>query len=87
MGFLEKFINKGEKLINSKQYAFEVKQKAQIELIQKAGGDDFAGTWIDANGRRFDELVNDPRYDFIERLPHKNTHTTGLPEKNKKAYA
>ena len=86
MGFLERFINKTEKLINPREHLFEIKQKAQIELIQKAGGDDFAGTWIDANGRRFEELVSDPRYDFIERLADEKTHGEALKEIDSKLY-
>lgn len=86
MGFLERFINKTEKLINPREHLFEIKQKAQIELIQKAGGDDFAGTWIDANGRRFEELVNDPRFNFIERLGDEKTHAEALKEIDSKLY-
>ena len=86
MGFLERFINRTEKLINPREHLFEIKQKAQIELIQKAGGDDFAGTWIDANGRRFDELMNDPKYNFVERLADEDTHADTLKEINSKLY-
>ena len=86
MGFLERIINRIEKLINPKQHSFDIKQEAQKELIQKAGGDDFAGTWIDANGRRFDELVNDPRYNFIERLGDEETHAEALKEIDSKLY-
>ncbi|MEK7568669.1 MAG: hypothetical protein AAB497_00975 [Patescibacteria group bacterium] len=86
MGFLERIINRTEKLINPKQHSFDIKQSAQTELIQKAGGDDFAGTWIDANGRRFEELVNDPRYNFIERLGDEKTHAEALKEIDSKLY-
>ncbi|MBI3634448.1 MAG: hypothetical protein HY228_02405 [Candidatus Yonathbacteria bacterium] len=86
MGFLEKVINRVEKRINPQQYFFEIKQKAQIELIQKAGGDDVAGVWIDANGRRFDELMNDPEYNFIERLVDEETHADALKEIDSKLY-
>lgn len=86
MGFLEKFIDRTERLINPTQYFFETKQRAQIELIQKAGGDDVAGAWIDANGRRFDELMNDPEYNFIERLANEETHADALKEIDSKLY-
>lgn len=73
-------------MINPREHTFEIKQKAQIELIQKAGGDDFAGTWIDANGRRFEELVSDPRYNFIDRLADEDTHAEALAEIDSKLY-
>lgn len=86
MGFLEKIIGKIERRTNSDEYRFEIKQKAQIELIQMAGGDDFAGTWIDANGRRFEELMNDQEFDFINRLANKETRTETLKEIQSKFY-
>ena len=86
MGFLEKLINKTETLINPEEYKFEIKQKAQMELIQMAGGDDVAGTWIDAQGRRFDELMNDPNFNFIERLANEDTHQEAIAEIQSKLY-
>lgn len=86
MRFLEKVINRAEKMINPQQYFFEIKQKTQIELIQKAGGDDVAGVWIDANGKRFDELMNDSEYNFIERLANEETHAETLKEIDSNLY-
>lgn len=86
MGFLEKIIDKIERRASPAEYVFEVKQKAQMELIQMAGGDDFAGTWIDANAKRFDELMNDPEFDFINRLANEETHAETLKEIQSKFY-
>ena len=84
--FIEKIENLVDKRFNPERRKLSTKNQAQIELIQKAGGDDFAGTWIDANGRRFDELVNDPRYNFIERLGDEKTHADALKEIDSKLY-
>lgn len=86
MGFLEKIINKVESRVNPENHRFEIKQKAQMELIQMAGGDDFAGAWIDANAKRFDELMNDARFNFIERLANEDTHAEALKEIQSKFY-
>lgn len=86
MGLLEKIIVNIERRVNPEEYLFEVKQKAQMELIQMAGGDDFAGTWIDSNAIRFDELINDPQFDFIKRLANEKTHAAALAEIQSKFY-
>lgn len=86
MGSLEKLINKAEDFIDPEEHKFEVKQQAQMELIQTAGGEDFAGTWIDANARRFNELINDPQFNFIERLANEDTHNEALAEIQGKLY-
>jgi len=86
MNFLERIINKTENLIDPEQNKFEIMQGAQMELIQRAGGDDMAGTWIDANAARFREVINDPQFNFIERLANEDTHEEALIEINKKLY-
>lgn len=86
MGLIDRIINSTERIVNSDDYQFEVKQRAQIELIQLAGGDEVAGTWIDANGKRFDELMKDPQYNFIERLAYTRTHDEALKEIQSKFY-
>lgn len=86
MGFIENITQKLDSVISPEQNKFEIKQAAQMELIQMAGGDDIAGTWIDANGRRFDELMNDPQYNFTERLANENTREEALNEIRTKLY-
>lgn len=86
MNFLEKIMNKAENLIDPEQNTFEVVQGAQMELIARAGGDDFAGTWIDANSARFRELMSDPQNNFIERLADEKTREEALNEIQGKLY-
>lgn len=86
MNFLEKIMNKAENLIDPEQNTFEVVQGAQMELIARAGGDDFAGTWIDANSARFRELMDDPQNNFIERLADEKTRESALNEIQGKLY-
>lgn len=82
MGFIERV----ENFINPDERKFEVKQQAQMELIQMAGGDDIAGTWIDANAKRFNELINDPQYNFYKLLSDKETHDEALLKIKNKLY-
>lgn len=86
MNFLEKIMNKAENLIDPEQNTFEIIQGAQMELIERAGGDDFAGTWIDANSARFRELMDDPQNHFIERLADEKTRESALEEIQGKLY-
>ncbi len=86
MKFLENIINKADSLINSEQNRFEVIQGAQMELIRRAGGDDFAGTWIDANSARFRELIEDPQFNYVERLAKEGTREEALTEIQGKLY-
>lgn len=86
MGSLEKLINEAEDFIDPEEHKFEIKQRAQMELIQIAGGEDFAGTWIDANAGRFNELINNPQFNFIERLANEDTHKEALAEIQGKLY-
>ncbi len=86
MNFLEKIMNKAENLIDPEQNTFEVVHGAQMELIARAGGDDFAGTWIDANNARFRELMSDPQNNFIERLADEKTREEALNEIQGKLY-
>ncbi|MBI5401120.1 MAG: hypothetical protein HZB12_03350 [Candidatus Yonathbacteria bacterium] len=86
MKFLENIINKADSLINPEQNSFEVVQGAQMELIRRAGGDEFAGTWIDANSARFRELIDDPNNNFVERLVNENTREDALNEIQTKLY-
>ncbi len=84
--FFENIVNKAEGYINPEQNKFEIIQSAQMELISRAGGDDFAGTWIDANSARFRELIEDPRNNFIERLANDDTREEALAEIQSKLY-
>lgn len=59
MNFFEKIVSKAESAVNPEQYRFEVIQTAQMELIQRAGGDEIAGAWIDVNSEQFRQLIND----------------------------
>lgn len=86
MKFLENIINKADSLINPEQDRFEIIQGAQMELIRRAGGDDFAGTWIDANSARFRELIEDPQNNYIERLAKDETREEALSEIQSKLY-
>lgn len=86
MKFLENIINKADSLINPEQNSFEIIQSAQMELIQRAGGDDFAGTWIDANSARFREIIEDPQNNLIERLANVKTRDAALEEIQAKLY-
>lgn len=86
MNIFEKLVGKAENLINPEQNRFEIIQGAQIELIQRAGGDDFAGTWIDANSARFREIIENPQNNFIERLANEKTREQALEEIQGKLY-
>jgi len=86
MGFIENITQKADSLVNPEQNRFEIIQSAQMDLIQRAGGDDFAGTWIDANSVRFRELIDDPKNNFIERLADDNTREEALNEIQEKLY-
>lgn len=86
MKFLENIIGKADSLINSEQNKFEIIQAAQMELISRAGGDDFARTWIDANSARFRELIEDTHNNFIERLANDRTRESALEEIQSKLY-
>ena len=87
---MEELISKVENWVNKKtnpeQYNFDAKQQAQIELIRAFGGDDMAGTWIDAYARRFDELMNDSTADLVNRLSKKETRAEALEEIKNKLY-
>ncbi len=86
MNIFEKIVGKAESLINPEQNRFEIIQSAQMELIRRAGGDDFAGTWIDSNSARFRALMDDQQYNFIERLANSNTREEALTEIKSKLY-
>ena len=86
MNFFEKLLNKTESFISTDQNKFEIIQGAQMELIERAGGDDFAGTWIDANSARFREIMNDPQNNLIERLADQKTRREALDEIQGKLY-
>lgn len=87
---MEELISKIEDFItprgNSEQHKFAVKQQTQIELIDAFGGDDMAGTWIDAYSRQFEEMINNPGLDLIHRLEKKETHAETLEEIKSKLY-
>lgn len=42
--FFEKIVNKAERIVEPEQRKFEIIQMAQIELIERAGGNEIAGT-------------------------------------------
>lgn len=86
MNILEKNISNTENLIDSEQNRFEIIQTAQMELIQRAGGDDFAGAWIAANSARFREIIDDPQNNLIERLVNDKTREEALEEIQEKLY-
>ena len=80
MNFFERIVNKAESVVNPEQYRFDIIQTAQMELIQRAGGDEIAGTWIDANSAQFRHLMNDERFNYIERLGNEDTHDATIEE-------
>lgn len=80
MNIFEKIVGKAESIVNPEQHNFDIIQTAQIELIQRAGGDDIAGTWIDVNSALFRELINDSRFNYIERLGNEDTHDSAIEE-------
>lgn len=82
----EKFINGLNGSAISEQEKFVIVQDAQMTLISRAGGDDFAGPWIDANGPRFRELIEDPQNNFIERLSDESTRSAALDEIQSRLY-
>ena len=84
--FFEKIQSNSGSFINTEQNRFEIIQGAQMELIERAGGEDFAGTWIDANSGRFRELVEDPKNNLIERLANENLRADALKEMQEKLY-
>ncbi|MGB2580573.1 MAG: hypothetical protein WBC83_02665 [Minisyncoccia bacterium] len=84
--FFEKMVTKAESLINPEQNKFEIIQGAQMELIERAGGEDFAGMWINANSARFRELMEDPQNNLIERLANDKTREEALEEIQGKLY-
>lgn len=86
MNIFEKFVGKAENLISPDQNRFEIIQGAQMELIQRAGGDDFAGTWIDANSARFREIIENPKNNLIEKLANNKTREEALEEIQGKLY-
>ena len=51
-----------------------------------SGGDDIAGTWIDANGKRFDELLEDSQYNFYNLLLDEKTYNDTLQKIKDKLY-
>jgi len=84
MNFFEKLVVKTESVVNPEQFKFDIMQDAQMELIRRAGGDDIAGTWIDANSAQFRQLMDDERFNYIERLGNEDTHDTAMEEIEKK---
>lgn len=82
MSIIEKIGN----FISPNERRFELKMKAQFDIIEEAGGEDIAGTWIDANGKRFDEILEDPQYDFYKLLSDEKTYTETLQKIKNKLY-
>ncbi|HBB44001.1 MAG: hypothetical protein UW27_C0001G0075 [Parcubacteria group bacterium GW2011_GWA1_44_13] len=79
-------IDRIENLIKPEDKRFEVKMRAQYDIIQMSGGDDIAGTWIDANGKRFDELLEDSQYNFYNLLLDEKTYNDTLQKIKDKLY-
>ena len=84
MNIFEKLVGKAESAVNPEQFMFDIIQNAQIELIRRAGGDDIAGTWIDANSAQFRQLMDDERFNYIERLRNEDIHDATIEEIEKK---
>ncbi|MEK7148616.1 MAG: hypothetical protein AAB770_01730 [Patescibacteria group bacterium] len=84
--FFEKIVGKTESFIDPEQSKFEIIQGAQMELIRRAGGDDFAEAWIASNSARFREIIDDPKSDLIERLINDKTREEALDEIQSKFY-
>lgn len=78
--FFEKIVSKTESIWNPEQFRFGTIQAAEIELIERAGGEEIAGTWIDVNSAAFRQLIDDTRFDYIKRLGDEGTHDEALVE-------
>lgn len=68
------------------QRKFEIKMQVQSDIIESAGGDEHGIDWAQANGKRFDELLNDPQYDFYNRFTDMEQYAEALEEIKKKLY-
>lgn len=82
---MKEFINNvkglvGQKFSSPEDRRFSIKQQAQLDLIEQYGGADKAGVWIDAYSRQFEELLNDTRYDLIDRLSDPETYPDALED-------
>lgn len=80
MSIFEKLVGKAKSIVNPKQRIFDIIQNAQAELIKRAGGDDIAGVWIDVNSAQFRQLINDQRFNYIERLGNEGTRDATINE-------
>ena len=86
MGIIDRVENWVEKRINPEEHSVEVANIAQMEIIEAYGGDERAGTWIDAYAWRFRELMNDSSLNLVERLGDTGTHADAIEEIKQKLY-
>jgi len=75
-----------EKMIGPADGMFEVKQRAQMEIMMAEGGKLIAADWIEANAARFEELMKEENANFIERLANPDTHDAAIEEIKKILY-
>jgi hypothetical protein len=81
MNFLNQIENLVTKRLSPQEYQehrFNIKQDAQLELIIEFGGEEKAGTWIDAYSQQFEELLSRADLDLISRLDDKETRKDAL---------
>lgn len=73
--------------MNLGQSRIEVTNQAQIELIRMVGEDQITMLdWIATNSEKFNRLMNDPKFNFIERLADDMTHAEAIEEIKEKLY-
>ncbi|MFA5997104.1 MAG: hypothetical protein WC791_01290 [Candidatus Paceibacterota bacterium] len=71
---------------NPDEKKFDIKMKAQLEVMDGVGDGDTALEWIVTNGERFDNLLNDPQYNFYNLLADEKTHEDAIKEIKNKLY-
>ena len=84
LGFFEGGSIVPKELINSEQGRFDIIQAAQMELIERAGGESIAVDWITANSKPYRKLMDDAQNNYIESLAHEETREEALREIQKK---
>lgn len=80
LNFFENLVDGAKNLINPEQKRFETIQMAQIELIERSGNADTPYVWIEINSGPFRQLIDDTRFNYVERLGDKNTHIAAIEE-------
>lgn len=66
--------------------SFSAKQKIQIELMRSAGGESDALSWIEANARRLQQILENKEDNFIERFNDPETHAEVIEQIKRKLY-